>query len=65
MERAVRSEAGGELIPLRPMPGVPFGRGLRLIESGGQRAVFVGNTALHVWDVADRAAERVAIVSLG
>src|SRR6266545_6072686 len=64
MRRAVSGAAQGTIIPLRPLPGVPFGRGLRLVESGGQRAVVAGAAVLHVWDAADRAAERVVIVSL-
>jgi hypothetical protein len=65
MERAV-GVAGeqGRIIPLRPLPGVAFGRGLRLVESCGQRAVFAGAAALHVWDAADKVAERVVIISL-
>ncbi len=65
MEQVV-GEAGEQarLIPLRPLPGVPFGRGLRLVESGGQRAVLAGTAALHVWEAADKVAERVVIVSL-
>src|SRR5262245_40767748 len=54
----------GTIIPLRPLPGVPFGRGLRFIESGGQRAILAGAVALHVWDAADKVAERVVIISL-
>jgi transposase len=54
----------GTIIPLRPLPGVPFGRGLRFIESGGQRAILAGAVALHVWDAVDNVAERVVIISL-
>jgi len=64
------ARAGGELgeqgtiIPLRPLPGIPFGRGLRLVESDGQRAVVAGSAVLHVWDAADKVAERIVIISL-
>jgi transposase len=64
------ARAGGEvgeqrtIISLRPLPGIPFGRGLRLVESDGQRAVVAGAAALHVWDAADKVAERVVIISL-
>ena len=64
MAPAGHSEGQEELIAPRSLPGIPFGRGLRLVESGGKRAVFVGNIALHVWDVGDEAAERVVIISL-
>jgi hypothetical protein len=64
MERAVCGEAEATIVPLRPLPGIPFGRGLRLVESGCQRAVVAGAAVLHVWDAEDEAAERVVIVSL-
>src|SRR5437899_3095278 len=64
------ARAGGELgeqgtiIPLRPLPGIPFGRGMRLVGSDGQRAVVAGSAVLHVWDAADKVAERIVIISL-
>jgi len=61
---AVCGEVQETFVLLRPLPGVPFGRGLRLFKSGDQRAVVAGAAVLHVWDVADQAAERVVIVSL-
>jgi hypothetical protein len=64
MAPAGHSEGQEELIAPRSLPGIPFGRGLRLVESGGKRAVLVGNIALHFWDVGDEAAERVVIISL-
>ena len=39
MERAVCGETEATIVPFLPLPGVPFGRGLRLIESGGQIAI--------------------------
>ena len=64
MAPAGHSEGQEELIAARSLPGIPFGRGLRLVESSGKRAVLVGNIALHLWDVGDEAAERVVIISL-
>lgn len=64
MERAVCGETEATIVPLRPLPGIPFGRGLRLVESSGQRAVVAGATVVHLWDAGDEAAERVVIVSL-
>jgi transposase len=64
MARTVGREVQETIVPLRPLPGVPFGRGLRLVESGEQRAVVAGSAVLHVWDASDSAAERVVIVSL-
>jgi transposase len=45
-------------------PGQPIGRRLRLFESGGQRAVFFGTTAIHVYDLADKEAESACIATL-
>ena len=45
-------------------PGRPIGRRLTLFESGGQRAVLFGTTAIHVYDVADKEAEAVCIATL-
>jgi hypothetical protein len=64
MERAVCGETEATIVPFLPLPGVPFGRGLRLVESGCQRAVVAGAAVLHVWEVGDEAAQRVVIVSL-
>jgi len=44
--------------------GRPIGRRLTLFESGGQRAVFFGTTAIHVYDVADKEAEAACIATL-
>ena len=44
--------------------GVAIGKRLWLVDGDGQRAVFLGGTAIHVYDVADRDAQRVCIASL-
>lgn len=45
-------------------PGRPIGRRLTLFESDGRRAVFLGTTAIHVYDASDQEAEAVCIVTL-
>ncbi|MFQ5880677.1 MAG: putative transposase, partial [Dehalococcoidia bacterium] len=52
------------LIDLQPQLGIPLGRRLQVLESDGERAVFLSATALHVYEVHDRAAEAAAIASL-
>ena len=52
------------LIDLNPAIGIPLGRRLLVLESDGQRAVFVGGTAIHVYDARDRGAEAAAIALL-
>ena len=52
------------LTELQPLRGAPIGRRLQVLESGGQRAVFLGATAIQVYDAADRAAEAAAIALL-
>ncbi|MFU8842046.1 MAG: putative transposase, partial [Nitriliruptoraceae bacterium] len=44
--------------------GIPIGKRLWLVEGDGQRAVFLGATAIHVYDVDDRDAQRVCIATL-
>ncbi|MCA1700702.1 MAG: hypothetical protein LC790_18075, partial [Actinobacteria bacterium] len=46
------------------VPGRPVGKRLTLLESGDRRAVFLGPTAIHVYDRADRAAEAVCMAGL-
>ena len=57
---------GGQppLIELEPQIGTALGRRLVVLESGGERAVFLGGTAIHVYDAQDRAAEAAAIALL-
>jgi transposase len=45
-------------------PGRPIGRRLSLFESDGRRAVFLGATAIHVYDAGDREAEAACIATL-
>lgn len=45
-------------------PGRPIGRRLTLFESGRQRAVLLGTTAIHVYDAGDREAEAACIATL-
>ena len=52
------------LLGLQPQLGIPLGRRLRVLESDGQRAVFVGATAIHLYDAYDRGAEAAAIALL-
>ena len=64
-----RSEAGRDdsqpvLVEVAGPAGVPIGKRLWLVEGDGQRAVFLGATAIHVYDIGDRDAERVCIATL-
>ena len=52
------------LIELNPALGIPLGQRLLVFESNGQRAVFVGGMAIHVYDARDRGAEAAAIALL-
>lgn len=45
-------------------PGTRIGKRLMLVESGDRRAVFLGPTAIHLYDRADRAAEAACIAIL-
>lgn len=45
-------------------PGRSIGKRLTLLESGNRRAVFLGPTAIHVHDRADKAAEAACIATL-
>jgi transposase len=42
------------------LPGKPFGKGLRLVESGGHRTMVVGRVAIYHWDAAERDEENLA-----
>ena len=52
------------LIELQPQLGTPLGKILRIFESNGQRAVFVGESPIHVYDAQDRGAQAAAIALL-
>ncbi|MHB1447337.1 MAG: putative transposase [Acidimicrobiales bacterium] len=45
-------------------PGRRIGKRLTLLDSDGSRAVFFGPTAIHVYDIADKEAESVAMAML-
>ncbi|MBE0431802.1 MAG: helix-turn-helix domain-containing protein [Dehalococcoidia bacterium] len=51
-------------LDLNPSPGTPLGRHVTVLENDGQRAVFVGGTAIHIYDADDRAAEAAAVALL-
>jgi len=44
---------------------MPFGRQLRLLSSGDQRAVFIGDTPIHLWDASEFVTEAATIAILG
>ena len=44
--------------------GIPIGKRLWLVDGDGQRAVFLGAVAIHVFDADDRDAQRVCIAML-
>ena len=54
----------GRLIEVADGPGVPIGKRVRLFDGGGRRAVFLGTTAIHVYDLSDKEAEAACIATL-
>ena len=64
MEESLLTGTQPPLIDLQPQLGMPLGKRLRVLESDGQRAVFLGDTAIHVYEARDRAAEAAAIALL-
>jgi len=52
------------LFDLQPQLGTPLGKRLTVLNSNGQRAVFLDGTAIYVYDSDDRAAAAIAIASL-
>jgi transposase len=54
----------GRLIEVEELPGVPIGRRVRLFDAGGRRAVYLGSTAIHVYDLSDKEAEAACIATL-
>ncbi len=63
MEKPQSTVTQPPLIELDPKLGIPLGR-LEVLESDGQRAVFLGATSIHVYDAEDRAAEAAALALL-
>jgi hypothetical protein len=52
------------LLELQPQPGTPLGKRLRFLQSNGQCAVFLGDTAIHAYDAQDSGAQAAAIALL-
>jgi transposase len=52
------------LIQLTPLPGIPLGRRLQLLDDDGRRAIFIDAAPLHIFDAEDRLAEAAAIALL-
>jgi len=52
------------LIELQPQLGTPIGKRLRLLQSDGQCAVFLGDTAIHLYDAQDSGAQAAVIALL-
>ena len=63
MERPQSTATQPRLVELDPRLGIPLGR-LQVLESDGQRVVFLGATSIHVYDAQDRAAEAAALALL-
>ena len=53
-----------ELLEIAAVPGTPVGKALRLFGSGGRRAVFLGSTAVYLYDQGDKEAEVACIATL-
>jgi len=62
--QAGRDDSQPVLVEVGGPAGVAIGKRLWLVDGDGQRAVFLGATAIHVYDAADRDAQRVCIASL-
>ena len=52
------------LIELQPQLGTPIGKRLRLLHSDGQCAIFLGDTAIHLYDSQDSGAQAAVIALL-
>ena len=63
MEKPQVTTTQPPLVELSPQLGIRLGR-LQVLENDGQRAVFLGTTSIHVYDVGDRAAEAAAVALL-
>ncbi|MBI4302732.1 MAG: hypothetical protein HY665_00120 [Chloroflexi bacterium] len=64
MDNASLSVLKPTLIELQPQLGTPIGKRLRLLESNGQRAVFLDDSVIHLYDVQDSGAHSVVIALL-
>ena len=53
-----------ELLEIAAVPGTPVGKAFRLFGSGGRRAVFLGSTAVYLYDQGDKEAEVACIATL-
>jgi hypothetical protein len=53
------------LFDLPSRPGLPFGKGFRLLSDEHRRVVFKADTPIHIWDSDDKLAEATAIAILG
>ena len=64
MDNASLTVSKPTLIELQPQLGAPLGKRLRLLQSDGQRAVFLGDSAIHLYDAQDSGAQAAAIALL-
>jgi len=64
MDNASLTVSKPALIELQPQLGTPLGKRLRLLQSNGQCAVFLDDSAIHVYDAQDSAAQAAAIALL-
>ncbi|MDO8692014.1 MAG: helix-turn-helix domain-containing protein [Dehalococcoidia bacterium] len=64
MDDSFLPRAQPPLIELEPQLGTPLGKRLRVLRGNGERAVFLGDTAIHIYDASDRGAEAAAMALL-
>ena len=64
MDNASLTVSKPTLIELQPQLGTPLGKRLRLLQSDGQCAVFLGDTAIHLYEAQDSGAQAAAIALL-
>ena len=64
MADQVSTDLQTRLIEVECGPGFPVGKRLRLFDSAGQRAVYLGPTPIHLYDIADKEAEAACIATL-
>ncbi|MGH8510390.1 MAG: putative transposase [Gammaproteobacteria bacterium] len=58
------AEHDSRLFDLPASPGIPIGKRLTMLDSGGKRAIFLRSTAIHIFDGDDKAAEAACIAML-